>query len=96
VTPLINAMEIPFAGDMTFNLGGARGYTLLELVSLLEEVLNLRVRVEHRERRMFDVPRLELNSAAAADRLGWRDRTPLAEGIRRTADWLEGSLTRGA
>ncbi len=95
VTPLINAMEIPFAGDMTFNLAGKRGYTLLELVSLLEEVLNIRVRVEHRERRKFDVPRLELNSAAAADRLGWRDRIPLAEGIRRTADWLEGTLKRG-
>ncbi len=95
VTPLINAMDIPFAGDMTFNLAGKRGYTLLELVSVLEEVLNVRVRVEHRERRKFDVPRLALDSSAAADRLGWCDRTSLAEGIRRTADWLEELLKRG-
>jgi UDP-glucose 4-epimerase len=95
VAPLINAMEIPFAGDMTFNLAGAQGYTLLELVSALEEVLNVRVQVEHRERRKFDVPRLELDSSAAADRLGWVDRTSLADGIRKTADWLEGLLKRG-
>ncbi len=95
VAPLINAMEIPSAGDMTFNLAGARGYTLLELVSVLEEVLNVRVRVEHRERRKFDVPRLELDSSAAADRLGWSDRTSLADGIRRTADWLEGIIKQG-
>ncbi len=96
LTPLINAMEIPFAGDMTFNLAGKRGYTLLELVSVLEEVLNVRVRVEHCERRKFDVPRLELDSSAAADRLGWCDRTSLVEGIRRTADWLEELLKRGS
>ena len=96
VTPLINAMEIPFAGDMTFNLAGKRGYTLLELVSVLEEVLNVPVRVEHCERRKFDVPRLVLDSSAAADRLGWCNRTSLAEGIRRTADWLEDLLKRGS
>ena len=96
VAPLIRAMEIPFAGEMTFNLSGARGYTLLELVSVLEEVLNVRVRVEHRERRKFDVPCLELDSSAAAERLGWSDRTPLAEGIRRTAEWLEGIGKREA
>jgi UDP-glucose 4-epimerase len=95
VAPLINALDIPVAGDMTFNLAGSRSYTLLELVSTLEEVLNVRIRVEHRERRKFDVPRLELDSSAAADRLGWSDRTPLAEGIRRTADWLVGILKRG-
>ena len=95
VAPLINAMEIPFVGDMTFNLAGSRGYTLLELVSVLEDVLNVRVRVEHRERRKFDVPRLELDSSAAADLLGWSDRTSLADGIRKTADWLEGILKRG-
>ena len=95
IAPLINAMEIPFAGDMTFNLAGSRSVTLLELVAVLEEVLNVRVRVEHRERRKFDVPCLELDSSAATDRLGWSDRTSLAEGIRKTADWLEGSLRCG-
>ena len=80
---------------MTFNLAGSRSYTLVELVSVLEEVLNVRVAVEHLERRKFDVPSLELDSSAAADLLGWSDRTPLAEGIRRTADWLEGMLKRG-
>jgi nucleoside-diphosphate-sugar epimerase len=94
VAPLINAMDIPSAGDMTFNLAGARGYTLLELVSVLEDVLNVRVRVEHRERRKFDVPRLELDSSAAAERLGWSDRTSLADGIRRTADWLESMIKK--
>jgi UDP-glucose 4-epimerase len=95
IAPLINAMEIPFAGDMTFNLAGTRGYTLLELVSVLEDVLNVRVRVEHRERRVFDVPRLELDSSAAAEFLGWSDRTSLADGIRRTADWLERVMKKG-
>lgn len=96
VTPLINAMDVPFSGEMTFNLAGSRSYTLLELVSVLEDVLGLGVRVEHRERRNFDVPALHLDSSAAAERLGWADRTPLEEGVRKTAEWLEALLKRGA
>jgi UDP-glucose 4-epimerase len=95
IPPLINAMEIPFAGEMTFNLAGSRGYTLLELISVLENVLGLEVTVEHRERRNFDVPSLHLDSSAAAERLGWVDRTPLEEGVRKTAEWLEALLKRG-
>ncbi len=72
------------------------GYTLLELVSVIEKVLGLRVRVEHREQRNFDVPTLHLDSSAAAERLGWTERTPLEEGVRKNAEWLEALLKRGA
>jgi nucleoside-diphosphate-sugar epimerase len=81
---------------MTFNLAGDRGYTLLELVSIIAQVMNVRVRVDHRERRRFDVPRLKLDSSAAAKHLGWKQRTSLEEGIRRTAEWLDGVGKRDA
>jgi nucleoside-diphosphate-sugar epimerase len=41
------------------------------------------------------VPSLHLDSSAAAERLGWVDRTPLEEGVRKTAEWLEALLKRG-
>jgi UDP-glucose 4-epimerase len=92
---LLAAMEIPFAGEMTFNLAGERGYTLLELVAAVEQALGVQLRVEFQPARPFDVPCLRLCSRAAESGLSWRPVTSLPDGIRRTAEWMvSAGLTR--
>jgi len=71
-----------------FNIGSGRGTSLVELVREVETVLGRAVAVRHLPGRAFDVPSNVLDCTRARAVLGWRARTPLREGIRRTLEWL--------
>jgi UDP-glucose 4-epimerase len=71
-----------------FNIGSGKGASLNELVAEIEKLLGRPVKVERRAARLVDVPVNVLECSAAAHHLGWRARTPLAEGLRRTCDWM--------
>jgi UDP-glucose 4-epimerase len=87
--PLMAALDVPFEGDMTFNLAGDKGYSLMDLIKTVEESLNVKLKVEFKPARRFDVPELRLDTRAAAQTLRWNPSVPLSEGIRRTATWQE-------
>ncbi len=94
VPSLIAAMDLPSERSMTFNLAGPTGYTLLELVQTIEDVLGVKIKVEYRDARSFDVPRIHLDCSAAKERLGFEPTTILQEGVRKTATWLEELIWR--
>jgi len=74
-----------------FNLGSGRGTSLKELVAAIEALLGRPVKVNYSAARALDVPVNVLDATAAARHLGWRASTPLAEGLRRTYEWLRAS-----
>jgi UDP-glucose 4-epimerase len=74
-----------------FNIGSGRGVSLKELVAEIERLLGAPVKVEYSEARAVDVPVNVLDASLAARHLGWRASTPLAEGLRRTCEWLRAS-----
>ena len=74
-----------------FNLGSGRGTSLKELVAAIEALLGHPVKVNYSAARALDVPVNVLDATAAARYLGWRAATPLAEGLRRTYEWLRAS-----
>ena len=81
-----------FKGEpRVFNLGSGRGTSLKELVAEIEKLLGKPVKVTYSAARALDVPVNVLDASAAAQHLGWRASTPLAEGLRRTYDWLRAS-----
>ena len=81
-----------FKGEpRVFNLGSGRGTSLKELVAEIEKLLGKPVKVNYSAARALDVPVNVLDASAAARHLGWRASTPLAEGLRRTYDWLRAS-----
>jgi len=81
-----------FKGEpRVFNLGSGRGTSLKELVAEIEKLLGKPVKVNYSAARALDVPVNVLDASAAAQHLGWRASTPLAEGLRRTYDWLRAS-----
>ena len=57
--------------------------------SLLELAAALGIETERGPERPGEIRRSCLDPGAAASRLGWTARTPLADGLARTLDWLE-------
>jgi UDP-glucose 4-epimerase len=72
----------------TFNIGTGVGVSLNQLVQEIGAVLGRAPAVEYAAARQFDVPANVLDSSLALQVLGWRAEMPLAEGIRRTCNWL--------
>jgi UDP-glucose 4-epimerase len=71
-----------------FNIGSGKGTSLNELVASIGQLLGRRVRVEYSRGRAVDVPANVLDASLAAQHLGWRASTSLADGLRRTCEWL--------
>jgi UDP-glucose 4-epimerase len=89
IQALVAALEREEARNAVINLAGAQTYSLNDLVKLIAETLDLQVRVEYARQRKIDVQTLHLDIQAAAQRLGWHPHTPLTEGIRHTAEWIQ-------
>jgi UDP-glucose 4-epimerase len=88
VEALASALDIPDSINQVINLGGSRGYSLNQLVSLIEETLGLEANIEYQSSREFDVQRLNLDLEKAKSILNWSPHTSLPEGIRSTAAWI--------
>ena len=71
-----------------FNIGSGKGASLNQLVAEIEKLLGRRVKTEHGAPRGLDVPANVLDPSLAERHLGWSASTPLAEGLRRTCEWL--------
>lgn len=74
-----------------FNIGSGEGVSLNALVERIRALAGREIVVEHLPPRAFDLPVNVLDTAKARRLLGWSPRVPLAEGLRRTWDWLGGA-----
>lgn len=74
-----------------YNLGWGREVSVLELLDCLQQVLGTRQRPRHDPPRPGEVRRICLDASRAREELGWVPATPLAEGLRLTAAWVERS-----
>lgn len=73
-----------FDGDARiFNIGNTRGYSVSEIVSIVQCHVKPRATVEHREGRVQDVPVNILSHEMLTEETGWRPRVALDEGIKR-------------
>jgi UDP-glucose 4-epimerase len=82
--------------ERVFNIGGGHGYSLNDLVRVIEEVTQRAVSVEYLPARRFDVPELVLDTSRATTHLGWTPRIGLRRGIARTWDWIMARLNDAA
>jgi UDP-glucuronate 4-epimerase len=69
------------------NLGGSSPVTLAELVAAIEEATGKKARVDRRPDQPGDVPVTYAAVKKAEERLGFRARVPLAEGLARSVAW---------
>jgi len=71
--------------SMTVNLGIGRGYSVLEVISMVEQVSGKHVPVEHAGRREGDAPALVADVTRSRRLLGWEPRHSSLENMIRTA-----------
>ena len=74
-----------------FNVGTGIPMTVLELHRACAEAAGVDAEPAFEPPRLGDLRRSELDVSRAADELGFRARTPLAEGLARTWAWTTGS-----
>lgn len=71
-----------------FNIGSGVGVSLNQLLEEIGALVGRPLAVEYAPARGFDVPANILDCSLARRLLGWQARTRLAEGLRRTYEWM--------
>lgn len=87
VSVLVQALEVTPAWRV-LNLGSGQGTSLNELVTLIKGVTQRDIAVMYTDGRLIDVPVNVLDISRVHQAFGFTPRTSLAEGIRRTWEWL--------
>ncbi|MEM9283402.1 MAG: NAD-dependent epimerase, partial [Verrucomicrobiota bacterium] len=74
------------ACEGVFNIGSGEGYSLNELLTMIQEITQKRVRIDRLPSRGFDVPANVLDNDLAKQYLNWEPVTSIEEGIKKTWD----------
>ena len=80
--------------SLTVNVGSGKGLSLNALRRHVESCLGYPVTCRHTPGRDVDVPANVLGIQRAAQVLGWKPQTSLAEGLAQTALWLKTNLSQ--
>jgi UDP-glucose 4-epimerase len=83
-------------GSDTFNCGYGRGFSVREVLQMVEKVSGAKLRIENGQRRAGDAAELVSDSAKIRRALGWRPRFDDVATICATAYRWERRLRRGA
>ena len=85
VDDLINLCVRAGEGDANgiFNAGSGRGYTINDVIALLQSAVGRSIEVRYFEDRAFDVPEIYLDISKARKQFGWSPDIGLEEGIKR-------------
>ncbi len=83
---LDRAATAPGAGGGVFNIGSGRETSILELIDAVRALAGSRLEVVRRPPRPGDVRKSRADPRRAARRLGFRARTSLEKGLRKTLD----------
>lgn len=76
-----------------FHLGSGEGHSMRALLGEMRSIVGRECRIEFDAKRLrpcaSEVHNLVGSAAKARERFGWSPRVPLADGLRRTARWVE-------
>ena len=91
-TAFLCAAEAPVTTTGTFNVGTGVQTTVTDLHELIAGAVGVSRSPDHAEARTGEVQASALDPTRAGQMLGWKPDIDLAEGIKRTVDWLRGVL----
>lgn len=72
-----------------FNAGSGIGYTLNELVAMMEDAVGIKAKVQFFPERSFDVKEIVLDVQKAKVQFGWQPQVAIDEGIDSQYAWLK-------
>lgn len=82
------ASEKPVAGEI-FNIGGGSRISLLEVLNLLEEIMDIPVNIQFCPVEKGDVKDTWADTAKAAALLGFQPKTSLRDGLIAEVEWIK-------
>jgi CDP-glucose 4,6-dehydratase len=88
-------MENPHLGGRAYNFSLQKPLTVLEMLSKIAIAVGTHVQPSVLGETPNEILEQHLDSTRARTELGWRPTTGLEEGLRRTAGWYRGYLTKG-
>jgi UDP-glucuronate decarboxylase len=89
IDAMVALMEYEGPGpDEPVNVGGSEEVTMNDLVAALGEVLGQKLKVVHLPLPQDDPVRRRADTTRARERLGWRQRISLTEGLTRTVEYF--------
>ena len=80
-------LEIYFVENQTINLGTGKGNSVKEIVSKVEEVLNVEIPKEKGETRKGEYAAIYADNKKAKELLGWEPRRSLEDSILSLKEW---------
>lgn len=84
ISDLLTAFDCSISSQCEYlllNIGSGKGYSLLEVITVIEEVLNLKANVKFLPSRAFDVQRNVLSVSKAKNMIGWTPNVSLVDGV---------------
>ena len=81
---------VKYGKRTAYNMGAGVGTTVNTLFSDLVSLTGYAKPPDHAPPRLGDLRQITLDASRAERDLGWRPRTPFAEGLRRTVDYFRG------
>ena len=78
-----------------FNVGWGKGTSVNQIFHMLKPILGSDAREVHGPPKLGEVRQTYLNSAKAANVLGWKPQVSLQEGLRRTVDYFRPLIAAG-
>jgi UDP-glucuronate 4-epimerase len=79
-----------------YNLGGSEPVTLATLIEEIEKAVGKRAIIQRQAAQPGDVERTYADLTRSTAELGYRPKTPLAEGLKRFAEWFAQNRERYA
>ena len=88
ISALISALNFNSKKQKTFNLGGVKGYSLNDLIGIIEKSLNTNLKISYEQDRQYDADKIILDSKGLAEKhLNWSPKYLLRKVL--VAKWLK-------
>jgi UDP-glucose 4-epimerase len=81
------AIQSKYSG--IFNASSGKGYSIIELLTLIEKILNIKAKLHFEKTRALDVPQIILNSKLAQDTFNWKQEIDIEKGLFKTCEWIQ-------
>jgi len=75
-----------------FNVGSGVGYSLLDIIQVIEECTQQNAELIFEPKRGFDVQKVVLDTSRAQEKLNWSLKYSLKQGVKNHYDWLKPSV----
>lgn len=84
--------KLQIANTVTYNVGSQEGYTIRELLDMINEVSGGNIQTVSKPQRVFDCEFNVLNINKINSELGWKPKVKIREGLEEVWEWINSEM----